>query len=78
VTLAAVRRFEAAAGRAGTGREADWLDQVAADLAILEEAVKAESNEFLRVDSLLSMIARDYLKGSETLEHAMPPARDTR
>jgi hypothetical protein len=60
VTLAAVRRFEAAAGRAGTGREADWLDQVAADLAILEEAVKAESNEFLRVDSLLFDDARDY------------------
>lgn len=60
VTLTALRRLEAAAGRAGTGREADWLDQVAADLAILEQAVKAESNEFVRVDSLLSMIARDY------------------
>src|SRR5215203_5695178 len=60
VTLAAVRRLEAAAGRAGTGRETDWLGQVAADLSVLERAVAAERHEASRPDSLLSMIARDY------------------
>lgn len=60
VTLVAVRRLEAAAGRAGTGRETDWLDEVAADLSILQRAVAAEGQEASRPDSLLSMIARDY------------------
>jgi len=60
VTLAAVRRLEAAAGRAGTGRETDWLGQVAADLYVLERAVADERHEASRPDSLLSMIARDY------------------
>jgi hypothetical protein len=60
VTLAAVRRLEAAAGRAGTGRETDWLGQVAADLSVLERAVADERHEASRPDSLLSMIARDY------------------
>lgn len=59
-TLAAVRRLEAAASRAGTGRETDWLEQVAADLNVLERAVAAEGQEASRPDSLLSMIARDY------------------
>ena len=59
-TLAAVRRLEAAASRAGTGRETDWLEQVAADLNVLERAVAAERQEASRPDSLLSMIARDY------------------
>jgi hypothetical protein len=60
VTLAAVRRLEAAAARAGTGREVDWLDQVVADLALLDRAVSAERTDSLRPDSLLSMIAHDY------------------
>jgi hypothetical protein len=47
-------------GRAGTGWETDWLDQVAADLNILERAVAAEGQKSSRPDSLLSMIARDY------------------
>lgn len=59
-TLAAVRRLEAAAGTAGTGREKDWLEQVVADLNVLERAVAAERQEASRPDSLLSMIARDY------------------
>ena len=60
VTLAAIRRLEAAAGRAGTGRETDWLDQVVADLNVLARAVADERQEASRPDSLLSMIARDY------------------
>jgi hypothetical protein len=60
VTLTALRRLEAAAGRAGTGRETDWLEQVAADLNVLERAVAAERHEASQPDSLLSMIARDY------------------
>ena len=60
VTLAALHRLEAAAGMAGQGREVDWLDQVLADLRVLEGALMRERDESMRADSLLSMIARDY------------------
>jgi hypothetical protein len=59
-TLEAVHRLEAAAGTAGSGREVEWLEQVAADLQLVEEAVARERAEAERPDSLLSMIARDY------------------
>ena len=61
-TLAAVRRLEAAAGMAGSGREVAWLEQVIADLQLLEEAVASERDEAQRPDSLFSMIARDYAR----------------
>jgi hypothetical protein len=59
-SLAAVHRLEAAIGTAGPGREDAWLQQVVADLRVVEETVVAERDETRRPDSLLSMIARDY------------------
>jgi hypothetical protein len=35
-------RLEAAAGMAGSGREAAWLEQVATDLGLLEAAARVE------------------------------------
>jgi hypothetical protein len=60
ITLAALHRLEAAAGMAGHGREVEWLDQVLADLRLLDGALRREHDESMRPDSLFSMIARDY------------------
>jgi hypothetical protein len=59
-TLAALRRLEAASGMAASGREAEWLQQMQADLQVVRQALTTEREESLRPDSLLSMIARDY------------------
>lgn len=59
-TLGAVQRLETAAGMAGPGREVEWLEKVAADLQLVEQAVANERAEAMQPDSLLSMIGRDY------------------
>jgi hypothetical protein len=53
---------------AGREREVEWLDQILADLWLLEQALSNELKESLRPDSLLSMIAQDYPRrfGSRT------------
>lgn len=57
-TLAAVHRLEAALSGAAPGREASWRAEVAAALAVLDEATGDEQRNAGEPDSLLSDIAR--------------------
>lgn len=56
-TLDALRQLESALAMASASGE--WLDEVKADLASLEDAMAGERDELNRPDSLSSMIAAD-------------------
>jgi hypothetical protein len=57
-TLAAMQALEAALGAVSPGREHPWRDDVAAALAVLEEATRDEQANAAHPDSLLSDVAR--------------------